>query len=150
MFLLWTQHPETSTRRSTGRWNDKCCFAFDAVSKSGPLVHVPRLRPCSARRRPWQIPDYICRENIGPHVDICQGSLERLSDIKAPSDWILFLSQNQWSPSPYRVSNLKTPTVHVQHSILVELPCAITVPPWCADVVPFAIISWFLHSPVTQ
>ncbi len=111
-----------------------------------PLVHVS----LSWHARFWQTLNCTCRKDLGPHVDICQVSLEGLIGFEGPSKWILVLPQHQGPSSSNGVSCLETPGVHMQCSIFVELPQATNGTPRCTNVMPSAVISWFMHVPVTE
>ena len=116
------------------------------MNEVGPPVHVPH--PWMARLR--HTLDCACRKNVWPHVDIGQRPLEGLNGVEASSNWILFLPKHHRSSTSNGVPFRKSPAVHMQCSIFVELPCAIAVSLRRTNVMPSAVISWFMYHPGTM
>ena len=59
-------------------------FPFNTVFEIGPFVHVPHSKAKSN--------DSFFRQDVGPHINVSQGSSEAFTTLEAAADIILVLS----------------------------------------------------------
>ena len=128
-----------STQRFTGRWNYNSRFPFTAVNEIRPLVHV--ALPWQARFRHML---NLCNRNLViPDIDICQHPLECLAIVKATPQIVLLLTKHQRSSWLYHVTGLQSCALYNHSTVFVKFPWPRLVLPGDANVVPFAIVSWY-------